>query len=83
MPTFHVSLVQRVWEKADVTVTAATPAEAIKFAEKEAQWDFLEQDYTYERDITVEDDNRIDVTPPWADGALVSVPPQIFEARAL
>ena len=67
MPTFHVSLVQRVWEKADVTVTAATPAEAIKFAEKEAQWDFLEQDYTYERDITVEDDNRIDVTPPCSD----------------
>ena len=29
MPTFHVSLVQRVWEKADVTVTAATPADAI------------------------------------------------------
>ena len=59
MPTFHVSLVQRVWEKADVTVTAATPT----------------------------DSRAVESTEPvnyvWADGALVSVPPQIFEARAL
>jgi len=56
-------MVQRVYESASVTVSANSPQEAIKLAEKLADWSFLEMDDDYGRDTTVEDNDGKDVTP--------------------